>query len=307
MTICPVAQPVDGAACAGTIGPCSYGDHPLTYCRASAGCSNGKWTVTPVPALCTQLPPECPASVPSGTCDIADTVACFYRTASCSCQICCNVPGCSTTCGSAQQGTKVWGCFGPPAGNENCPGPTPNQGAPCELPNGTACVTNLCGMNVTCVNGAWKWEYKNDPSCLRVCASPDTPIATPTGERPIEDLRPGDLVYSVEHDGVVVVPIARVRRTPVDHHSVLRIRLAGGRVLEVSGLHPTAEGVPLANLRRGDVLDHTRIEEVKLVPYTHDATYDILPDSGTGTYFAAGVLLGSTLVPRGPSPAATLP
>jgi hypothetical protein len=33
----------------------------------------------------------------------------------------------------------------------------------------------------------------------------------------------------------------------------------------------------------------------RLVPYTHEATYDILPGSSTGAYFAAGALVGSTL------------
>lgn len=39
---------------------------------------------------------------------------------------------------------------------------------------------------------------------------------------------------------------------------------------------------------------HT-VASVATVPYLHDATYDILPASSTGTYFAAGVEIGSTL------------
>jgi len=299
---CPSTMPTDGASCTGTIGPCSYGDHPLTYCRSTAGCGNGKWTVTPVPAECTQLAPNCPASLPSGACDYQANVNCIYQSSYCWCAVCCDAPGCNVFCGGQPQGTKVWGCSAAPAGNQNCPGATPNQGAPCELPTGTACVTNPCGLNVTCENGAWKWEYKNDFSCQRVCASPDTPIATPRGERPIAELRPGDLVYSVDHDAIVAVPIARVRRVHVENHSVLKIALDGGRSLEISPLHPDANGVLLGNLHAGDMLERTRIERVTLIPYTHDSTYDILPASNTGTYFAAGVLMGSTLkvetVPR---------
>lgn len=299
---CPSTQPIDGESCTGAIGPCSYGDHPLTYCRANAGCANGKWTVTPVPDICTQLSSGCPASEPSGACDTPNTVSCIYRTAACSCTVCCSVPGCNVLCGNEPQGTKVWGCAPALQGNEFCPGVTPNQGAPCELPSGTACLTNSCGLNVTCENGAWKWEYKNDFSCQRVCASPNTPIATPEGERAIAELRPGDLVYSVDHDAIVAVPIASVRRVHVENHSVLKIALEGGRSLEISPLHPDAEGILLGNLHAGDVLERTRIERVSLIPYTHDSTYDILPASDTGTYFAAGVLIGSTLksetVPR---------
>lgn len=292
---CPSTMPTDGASCTGTIGPCTYGDHPITYCRATAGCGNGKWTVTPVPAACTQLEAGCPSSAPNGACDAPNTLSCNYQTASCGCAPCCDVPGCAVFCGGQPQGTKVWGCSSPPVGNQYCPGVIPNQGVACELPSGTACLTNPCGLNVTCENGAWKWEYKTDFTCNRVCASPDTPIATPEGERPIAELRPGDVVYSVDHDAIVAVPIARVRQVHVENHSVLKIALEGGRSLEISPLHPDAEGVLLGNLHAGDLLERTRIERVSLIPYTHDSTYDILPASDTGTYFAAGVLMGSTL------------
>jgi len=300
---CPSTMPTDGAPCTGTIGPCTYGDHPLTYCRANAGCGNGKWTVVPVPAACTQLSPGCPPSVPNGgACDAPQTTSCIYQTASCTCATCCSEPGCNVLCGSEPQGSKVWGCAPAPVGNQLCPGVIPNRGAACELPSGTASLTDSCGLNVTCENGAWNWEYKNDFSCLRVCASPDTPIATPTGERPIAELRAGDLVYSVDHDAIVAVPIAGARRVHVENHAVLKIVLESGRELEISPLHPNAEGVLLGNLHAGSVLERTRIERLSLIPYVHDSTYDILPASDTGTYFAAGVLIGSTLksetVPR---------
>ena len=38
----------------------------------------------------------------------------------------------------------------------------------------------------------------------------------------------------------------------------------------------------------------TRVESVRI---DDGATYDLLPDSDTGTYFAAGTLVGSTLGP----------
>jgi hypothetical protein len=208
------------------------------------------------------------------------------------------VPGCNILCGNEPQGTKVWSCGADGVGNDECGAVVPNQGAGCELPSGTACLTNPCGLNVTCVNGAWTWEYKSDPSCVRVCASPDTPISTPTGERPIAELRVGDLVYSVDHDAVVAVPVAAVRRVHVDRHSVLAIALTGGRSLAISPLHPDARGILLGNLHPGDEIDGERIESVALVPYEHDSTYDILPESDTGTYYAAGVRIGSTLHPH---------
>ena len=42
-------------------------------------------------------------------------------------------------------------------------------------------------------------------------------------------------------------------------------------------------------------LDGIRVVSAELVPYTHSHTYDILPASDTGAYYAGGVLIGSTL------------
>jgi hypothetical protein len=141
-----------------------------------------------------------------------------------------------------------------------------------------------------------------------VCAAPDTPIATPSGHRPIATLRPGDLVYSIDHGSPVIAPIRAVNRVPAPHHSVVHVRLAGGATLDISPAHPTADGRTFAELRPGDFLDGVAIDSVSLVPYEHSFTYDILPDSDTGAYFAAGVLIGSTLATRAaPVIAATTP
>jgi hypothetical protein len=132
---------------------------------------------------------------------------------------------------------------------------------------------------------------------LCVCASPDTPIATPTGERPIASLRVGDLVYTADRGAVKVVPLLEVRRTPVRAHQIMQIRLANGRLLELSPGHPTADGRRFQDLRAGDLLDGIPIASARTSAYAHDATYDILPNSDTGAYFAGGALVGSTLAP----------
>lgn len=132
-----------------------------------------------------------------------------------------------------------------------------------------------------------------------MCAAPDTPIATPQGERPISGLAPGDLVYSVDATGIVVVPILEVGSTPVVNHRVVRVQLAGGTVLEVSAGHPTADGRTFADLLGGGQLDAGHaVAMAEVVPYTHSRTYDILPSSSSGTYFAGGALIGSTLAAR---------
>jgi hypothetical protein len=67
-------------------------------------------------------------------------------------------------------------------------------------------------------------------------------------------------------------------------------------VLEISPGHPMADGRPLSALLTGGNLDEQHaVLSVELVPYRYARTYDILPSSSTGTYFAAGALLGSTL------------
>jgi hypothetical protein len=133
------------------------------------------------------------------------------------------------------------------------------------------------------------------PSKCSVCASPDTPIATPGGERRIADLQVGDLVYTVEDGAILPVPLLRVSRTPVFGHHVVRVQAADGRVLELSPGHPTADGRTFADLRPGTRLDGAAISSVEMVPYRHPYTYDILPMSRSGTYFAAGMLIGTTL------------
>jgi hypothetical protein len=128
-----------------------------------------------------------------------------------------------------------------------------------------------------------------------ICASPDTPIATPLGNRPIADLAAGDLVYSVDHDAIVAVPVLRTNRAPVHDHRVVRVTLESGAVLEISPRHPTADGRTFGDLHAGDRLDRFTVTAAELVPYAHSFTYDILPASSTHTYFAAGALVGTTL------------
>lgn len=128
-----------------------------------------------------------------------------------------------------------------------------------------------------------------------VCLAGDTRIATPTGEVPVRELAPGDLVYSVHEGAFIVAPIVRMRRSPVSGHSVLRVHLASGAVLRASPLHPTADGSRLDALRPGDALGDTTVLAVEVEPYDAPFTYDVRPATDTGAYVAEGVLLGSTL------------
>jgi len=129
-----------------------------------------------------------------------------------------------------------------------------------------------------------------------VCTAPDTPIATPSGERAISELKVGDLIYSVHHGKLVAVPVILTNRVPVTGlHHMVEVRLTTGRVLSISPSHPTSDGRTFADLAQGDVLDGVSLTSVRRVPYAEAYTYDILPDSDSGSYFAGGVLIGTTL------------
>jgi hypothetical protein len=130
---------------------------------------------------------------------------------------------------------------------------------------------------------------------LCVCAAPDTPVATPWGEVPMYSLATGDLVLSIHHGQITAVPVLETNRVAVNHHRVVRVELANGKVLEMSPGHPTADGRFFGDLRAGDTLGATAILSTGLVPYAASHTYDILPASDSGVYFAGGVPIGSTL------------
>jgi hypothetical protein len=131
------------------------------------------------------------------------------------------------------------------------------------------------------------------------CAAPTTPIATPVGDRPIADLKTGDLVYSIDRGSLAVVPIKLVHRQPVTgSHRVVELQLAHGATLRISPRHPTADGRHFADLAPGDLVDGVRVIGTRLVDYDQPFTYDILPDSDSGAYFAGGTLIGSTLAHR---------
>ncbi len=130
-----------------------------------------------------------------------------------------------------------------------------------------------------------------------ICLAAHTLIATSRGPVAVEDLRPGDLVWTLDSRGQrITTPILQAVRVPVPPgHQVVHLVLYDGRQLWASPGHPTVDGRTLGQLRPGDRLDGGQVTLVELVPYTGPATYDILPAGGTGFYWADGILVGSTL------------
>ncbi len=134
------------------------------------------------------------------------------------------------------------------------------------------------------------------PTCP-ICLAAGTLIDTPRGAVRVENLRVGDLVWTMNRSGERVSgTILRTSRVPVPaSHQVIHVILSDGRELWASPGHPTADGKMLGNLKVNDLLDGARLIKVERLHYTGTATYDLLPSGETGFYWANGILMGSTL------------
>jgi len=130
-----------------------------------------------------------------------------------------------------------------------------------------------------------------------ICLAAGTLISTPAGEIAVQDIRVGQIVWSQDASGArVPAAVLEVVAKPASPgQQVVRVMLDDGRTITVSPGHPTADGRVLAQFLPGDPLDGARVVAIDWLDYTGPATYDILPSGTTGTYWAGGVLLGSTL------------
>jgi len=134
------------------------------------------------------------------------------------------------------------------------------------------------------------------PNCP-ICLAAATLIDTPAGPVRVTDLTLGEAVWTAAADGSRLA--ARVTAVgsvafPLGHDAI-RIELSDGRDVTASAGHPTADGRKVGELRAGDRLDGARVVAAMMVHLDDGATYDLLPSGPTGTYWADGVLLGSTL------------
>jgi hypothetical protein len=76
---------------------------------------------------------------------------------------------------------------------------------------------------------------------------------------------------------------------------VVRLVLADGRTVLVSPGHQTPDAGVVGELRPGRSFEGSTVVSARRIPYSGGFTFDLLPSGPTGTYFANGVLLGSTL------------
>jgi Hint domain len=135
-----------------------------------------------------------------------------------------------------------------------------------------------------------------EPMCP-ICLSRGTLIDTPAGPVPVERLRLGDPIWTLTADGrrVAGVVIALGSTTAPPDHEVVRLVLEDGRTVTASPGHPLADGRLIGDVQVGDLVDGSRVVRADRLAYESNATYDLLASGETGTYFAGGIALDSTL------------
>jgi len=121
------------------------------------------------------------------------------------------------------------------------------------------------------------------------CLHPETKIDTPNGTSFLENLEPGDEVYSQDEHGNRITARVEVTlcRQVKPNHSLLKVDAPRG-TLFASGLHPVADGSPIEHI----YLLSPRFRATELgIHYT----CDIAVTGPTNTYWAEGLLLKSSV------------
>jgi len=129
-----------------------------------------------------------------------------------------------------------------------------------------------------------------------ICLAAGTLIDTPEGQIPVEELEKGMLIYTVDANGKKITGvISEMASVPASSgFKIIHIVLNDGRGVSASPGHPTPDGRAIGDLKDGDALDGAIVVSVSSLTY-NDSTFDILPDGGTGLYWANNILLKSTL------------
>jgi hypothetical protein len=192
-------------------------------------------------------------------------------------------------------GSIVPGSSGPPTATK-CSGPAPSPAH--------KCVQN-CGPPVVQAGDpppGFSWlspdeqASRDNHGCPR-CLPASAQIETPRGAMAVSELRIGDTVWTLDDGKRVERPLVAVTSTPVGaKHRLARVLLADGRHVSASPEHPVQGGKLIAELVVGQPLDGSTITRIDIVDYAGSHTFDLLPAGSTGTYWADGVLLQSTLV-----------
>lgn len=137
--------------------------------------------------------------------------------------------------------------------------------------------------------GRYEWvDRRGEPPCFAA----GTPVATPRGPVPIEQVAAGDEVLTLREGRLSPVPVIRVRQRRVARLLAVTV---GGRNLRVTGEHPLRVGerwVPARELRLGDRLQRedgfAAVEAIAL----EEGVWEVhsLRVGAPHTYLAGGVL-----------------
>jgi len=157
-----------------------------------------------------------------------------------------------------------------------------------ELVDGMVSVDGRVTVNARTPTGA--------PMCP-ICLAASTLIATPFGPVRVTDIQPGMVVWTTGADGLrVAASVLKAGSMAAPRgHLMVHLVLADGRQLLASPGHRVADGRALGALHSGDTVDGSTVRGWELVPYDGGRTYDLLPAGPTGTYWADGIMLESTL------------
>jgi hypothetical protein len=129
-----------------------------------------------------------------------------------------------------------------------------------------------------------------------ICLAEGTLIATPGGQVPVQDLRVGMPVLTLDAAGRTVRGVVLrlgAMEAPLGHE-VVRVHLADGRTFVASPGHPTVDGRSVGALRVGARYAGSAVVGISILPYT-GFTWDLLPSGPTGAYLANRVPLESSL------------
>jgi hypothetical protein len=130
------------------------------------------------------------------------------------------------------------------------------------------------------------------------CLSASTLIDCPQGQILVSELQIGDSVYTNAMEGyrvaVVIRDIHKIKVEPT--HRIVELTLADGRQLRVSPGHPASDSyTSIEHYSIGDTLDGSAVISKEYTTLGDTCTYDILPKSWLGDYWANGILIGSTM------------
>ncbi len=168
-----------------------------------------------------------------------------------------------------------------------------------KISQGYECIMD-CGPPI--IKGDWIPTY----SCLSkediarrtcpICLSKNTLISTDKGNIPVQEIKEGTLVWTLNKKGEKILqPVIKASSVDVKNHKIIHLILEDNREVFISPGHPTADNKTINDLKIGYVYDNSRVKSKELINYQYDKTYDLLLAGETSYYFANDILVGSTL------------